>query len=194
VKQLRRPIVLILLVLPALMFMSSEEEHHESNPMEFVGKIVNFVILFGGLGFLLYKPLKKFLEGRGLEIERSIKDTNETRRASEARLEEARIRVEELNGEIASMRSEAEARGKADKEGIVDRARQEADRLQQLAHQEIGLISQNVTRELREYAAGLATDQARERIRARLTPEHQARLIDRSIDKLESLYEKSGSG
>ena len=191
---LRRPLVLILLVLPALMFMSSEEEHHGSNPMEFVGKIVNFVVLFGGLGFLLYKPLRRFLVGRGLEIERSIQDTSETRRASEARLEEARIRVEELNGEIASMRSEAEARGKADKEGIVDRARQEADRLQQLAHQEIGLISQGVTRELREYAAGLATDQARERIRARLTPEHQARLIDRSISKLESLYEKSGSG
>ncbi len=193
-KKPRRPLLLILLVLPTLMFMSSEEEVHGSNSMEFLGKVVNFVILFGGLGFLMYKPLKKFLEGRGREIERSIKDTNETRKASEARLGEARVRLEELTGEIERIRSEADERGQAEKEGIIGRAREEAERLKLLAQQEIGLISQSVTRELREYAAGLATDQARERIRARLTSESQARLIDRSIERLESLYEKPGSG
>jgi F0F1-type ATP synthase membrane subunit b/b' len=50
-----------------------------------------------------------------------------------------------------------------------------------------------VTRELREYAAGLATEKARERILAKMTPERQARLIDSSIERLERLYEKSGS-
>ncbi len=191
---LRRHLVALLLVLPLLMFMSSEGEDHGSDPMEMVGKIVNFVVLFGGLGFLLNRPLRKFLEKRGLGIERSIKDTREARKASEARLEEARGRLEELTGEIARIRSDAEERGQADKEGIVDRARLESERLQQLAQQEIVLISQSVTRELREYAAGLATEQAREKIRARLTADRQAALIDRSIQRLESLYEKSGSG
>lgn len=193
-KHLRKHLLALLLVLPLLVFMSGEEEHNGSNPMEFVGKVVNFVILFGGLGLLLHKPLKKFLEDRGRKIVRSIKDTRESRKASEARLEEARERLEKLTGEIARIRSEANERGQAEKEGIVGRAREEAERLQQLAQQEIGLISQSVTRELREYAAGLATDQARERIRARLTPERQARLIDRSIQRLERLYEKSGTG
>jgi F-type H+-transporting ATPase subunit b len=194
VRHPRGHLILILLTLPALMFMSGEEEDHGSNPMEFVGKVVNFVVLFGGLGFLLYKPLRKFLEGRGQEIARSIQDTNAARKDAEARLGEARGRLEELNGEITRIRTDAEERGRAEKDGIIGRAREEAERLQQLAQQEIGLVSQSVTRELREYAAGLATEQARERIRARLTPESQARLIDRSIERLERLYEKSSSG
>lgn len=191
----RKYLVVLLLALPLMMFMTSavEEEHHETDPMVFVGKVVNFVVLFGGLGFLLFKPLRKFLENRGRDIDRSIRETNESRQASESRLEEARNRLEELTGEIGQIQSEAEEQGRVEKERILGHAQEEARRLKQLAHQEIGLVSQAVTRELREYAAGLATEKARERILAKMTPERQARLIDSSIERLERLYEKSGS-
>ena len=48
----KQRIVLILIVLPCFLFLSSEEEHHAANPMEFIGKVVNFVVLFGALGVL----------------------------------------------------------------------------------------------------------------------------------------------
>ncbi len=191
----RKHLAVLLLALPLMMFMTSavEEEHHETDPMAFVGKVVNFVVLFGGLGFLLFKPLRKFLENRGRDIDRSIRETHESRQASEARLEEARNRLEELTGEIGQIQSEAEELGRVEKERILGHAQEEARRLKQLAHQEIGLVSQAVARELREYAAGLATEKARESILAKMTPERQARLIDSSIERLERLYEISGS-
>lgn len=191
----RRLRIALLLALPLLMFMTSavEEEQHGTDSMAFAGKVVNFVVLFGGLGFLLFKPLKRFLENRGRNIDRSIREARESRKASEVRLKEARTRLEELTGEIARIRSDAEKQGRMEKERIITQSRDDAGKLKQQAQQEIGLVSQSVMRELREYAAQLATEQARERILAKMTPELQARLIDSSIERLTRLYEKSGS-
>jgi len=191
----RRLRIALLLALPLLMFMTSavEEEQHGTDSMAFAGKVVNFVVLFGGLGFLLFKPLKRFLENRGRNIDRSIREARESRKASEVRLKEARTRLEELTGEIARIRSDAEKQGRMEKERIITQSRDDAGKLKQQAQQEIGLVSQSVMRELREYAAQLATEQARERILAKMTPELQARLIDSAIERLTRLYEKSGS-
>jgi len=190
----RKSVLLLLLVLPLLMFMSDEEGGHGSDPMEFVGKVVNFVVLFGGLGYLLYKPLTRFLAKRGMEIDRTIRETFESRRTSETRLQKTRERLELLTGELTEIQGTAEKQGQSEKEAILAASREEAGRLRELARQEIDLVSQNVSRELREYAAELATQGARERLAARLTPKLHARLIDRSIERLEKFHEESGAG
>jgi F-type H+-transporting ATPase subunit b len=188
-----KSLLLLLAVLPGLMFMAVEEEHHGADPMAFVGKVVNFVVLFGGLGLLLYKPLSKYLGTRGAAIDRTLRETRESRRKAEARLQEARSRLDALAGEIARIREEADSLGTEEKNRILAEAELEADRLQQLAHKEIELVSQHVKRDLRRYAAELATRRARERLQARMTPERHTLLIDQSISRLERLYEKSGS-
>ena len=190
----RKHLLLLVLVLPLLMFMTEEEGHHESDPMAFVGKVVNFVVLFGGLGFLLYKPLTKYLTNRGREIDRTIRETRDARQSAEARLQETLTRLDELTGELAEIQQEAENRGKKEKESVIAASRVEAERLRELSKQEIGLVSQNVKRELREYAADLATEGARRRLLARMTPQVHTELIDKSIERLGHLYEKSGTG
>jgi F0F1-type ATP synthase membrane subunit b/b' len=82
----RKSIPLVLFLLPFFLFFASEEEHHEANPAEFIGKVVNFFILFGGLTYLLYKPVRKFLEGRSKEISHSIQESRESRQDAEMRL------------------------------------------------------------------------------------------------------------
>jgi len=191
----QKRILIILLMLPMfLCFASNEEAHHESNPMEFVGKVVNFLVLFGGLGFLLYKPARAFLDERRRTIETNIQEAEGTRRTSVEKLGAARSRLEKLAREMADVRAEAERAGLADKQRILDEAEKEAKRLKQSAGQDIELLSRFGARELRSFAAGRAAERARQRIRERLTPEGHARLIDRSIERLENLYEESNSG
>lgn len=190
----RKHLLLLVLVLPLLIFMAEEEAHHESDPMAFVGKVVNFVVLFGGLGFLLYKPLTKYLTTRGQEIDRSIRDTKAARESAEAKLQETLSRLDELTGELAEIQQEAERKGQQEKETVIEASRAEAERLRELSRQEIGLVSQNIKRELRAYAADLATEGARGRLMARMTPDVHSRLIDRSIERIGHLYEESGSG
>jgi F0F1-type ATP synthase membrane subunit b/b' len=48
-------------------------------------------------------------------------------------------------------------------------------------------------KDVRAFVAEKATAEARERIRKRLAAEDQAHLIDRSIERLSRLNEKSGS-
>jgi F-type H+-transporting ATPase subunit b len=190
----RKHLLLLLLVLPLLVFMTEEEGSHESDPMAFVGKVVNFVVLFGGLGFLLYKPLTKFLTNRGQEIDRSIRETREARQSAEARLQETLTRLDELTGELAEIQKGAESQGQKEKEAVIATSRVEAERLRELSRQEIRLVSQNVKRELREYAANLATEGARRRLLAKMTSKIHTELIDKSITRLGHLHEESGTG
>lgn len=184
------PALVILLVLPLFIFMSVDEEHHGGDPMAFVGKVLNFVVLFGGLTFLLYKPTKKFLASRGEEIADIIQETEKNKAAAEAAAEEAQSRLTELAQEIKQLRVDAEESGQGEKDRILQSASQEADRIKDFTVQEIELLLQIGTRELKEYAGGLATRRARERIEKKITAEDQVRLIDQSIDKLGNYYEK----
>ena len=193
-RQSKKHLLILLLVLPALMFATGAEEDHSSDPMAFWGKVINFVILFGGLGLLLAKPLRRYLGKRGEGISRTIRDTRESRDKAEARLQETHKRLEDLTGEIARIQKEAESQGQQGKTNILERAREDSERLKKLAQEEMGLISKSLTRELREYTADLAIEKAQERLQKSLTPERQALLIDHSIESLERLYEKSGSG
>jgi F-type H+-transporting ATPase subunit b len=190
----RKHILILFLVLPLFVFMAEEEEHHASGSGEFIGKVVNFVVLFGGLALLLRKPLRNFLDNRGKGIAHDLKQTRADRENAEAELKEAQKRVDDLSLEIQAMREEAEGEGRGQKDSILETARQEAERLTQLAQKEIEMLSQVGSRKLREYAAELAAARAEERIRDRITLEDQRLLIDESIERLERLHEESSSG
>lgn len=184
-------ILVILLVLPLFLFLSSEEEEsHSSSIMGYVGKVINFLVLFGGLAFLLRKPLKKFLDRRGQEIGTSIKEAKEERKENEKRFKEILGRLQRLEKEIVKIREHAEEEGRKRKESVFQAAEREADRIKHFAHQEIDMFYQAKIRELRLRTAEMATALAKKSIEERMTPEKQALLVDQSISKLEDLYEK----
>jgi len=187
----KKGIWIILLVLPFFLFMSTEEGQHKEDLMAFAGKVVNFVVLFGGLTFLLYKPARKFLAERGKTIEQTIKEAGSNRQDAEAKLKKTQVRLKELEVETTRMRKEAESEGKAEEELIIKLARQETERLKQLARQEIELISKLGIRELKEYAAGLAMQQAEKSIIEKITNKDHKLLIDKAIERLEDIHEKS---
>ncbi len=190
----KKQILVLLMVLPLLMFMAEDEEHQTSGSGAFLGKVVNFVLLFGGLTLLLRKPLRNFLDNRGKEIALNLEQTRATREDAEASLNQIQGRLAELSLEIQEMNLDAEGEGKGQKDQILAAARTEVERLKRLAQQEIEMLSQVGGRELREYAAELATLRAEERINDRITSKDQTQLIDESIERLERLHEESGSG
>ena len=190
----RYRIALILVVLPFLLFMSSEEEHHAANPMVFVGKVVNFLVLFGGLAFLLYKPAKKFLEERALTIDRSLKETKDSRSEAERTLEDSRKRLTELSRDIAQMDEEVLVAGKKERDLILMEAQKDAARIKEQAKLEMDMLSRAGIKELKEYAVSLAAEQALARIQKKISDQDHAELIDKSIERLETLHEKASFG
>jgi F0F1-type ATP synthase membrane subunit b/b' len=99
-----------------------------------------------------------------------------------------------LEKEIKKIMKEAENEGRKERDMTLHLAQQETERIKHYAKQEIDAIIGAGIRGLREYTAVLATALAEERIKKKMTPEFQSLMIDRSIERLSELDEKSDSG
>ena len=180
---------LLLLFLPAL-----AEEGHSSNSMEFLGKALNFIVLFGSLAYILSKPLRNFLQARVQKIENVLKETESSWREAERKLDQVKERLSRLEEEIAQIKKEGKVEGEKEREKIIQEAQQEAERLRRYAQEEIEMLTRAGIRELKGHAAELATSLVREKMRREMTPEMASGLIEKSIKKIGALYEKPDSG
>jgi F-type H+-transporting ATPase subunit b len=181
------------ILLPFLLGISTAQESHVSPLTDFLGKTVNFIILFGGLGFLLAKPLRKFLAEIGLSVEKTIHETEKAKANAEEKLGLLQERMQSLEQDVTKIKGEGEQSGEREKERILALAKQESEKVKSFAAQEIETLAQSARAELKEHAAELAVALARAKIESRLTPELHSRLIDESIRSLETLHEKPHS-
>ena len=184
------------IILLALLFIgaSPEEGGQAAAPMDFLGKVVNFFLLFGGLGFLLRKPVRALLEKRSADVRRSLDEAQASRVEAEEKRAAVGGRLDGVASEIGRMKAEAAARGRVEKERIARAANEEGARLRDLAGREIDVQARTAVRELKAFVAEAATSIARERIRKGLAGEDQAGLVDKSIERLSRLNEKPHSG
>jgi F-type H+-transporting ATPase subunit b len=187
----RSGVLFILFVLPFFLGMAVEEEEaHSSSVMGYVGKVFNFFVLFGGLFFLLRKPLVDFLERRGREIDSSIQESILDRQKMEDRLKESSGRLAQLAEEIQEIRTNAQEEGKRRKEQILKDAEKETRKIREWRRQEIDHYHRAKIRELKARTAEWATVLAQRSIEEKMTPERHVYLLDRSISRLEDIYEK----
>ncbi len=157
-------------------------------------KAVNFLILFGGLGYLLYKPVRAILEKRTSDVRHSLDEAASARAEAEGKRLEAKGRLDGVAAEIDRMRTDSASRGRQEKDRIARAAEEEGARLREFAAREIDLQTRAAVRELKSFVADSATSIARERIRAALGPGDQSALVDKSIERLSRLNEKPHAG
>jgi len=189
----KRNLIFFLFVLVLFQTAQAKEEH-SSHSMEFLGKALNFIVLFGGLAYVLYRPLRNFLQARVQKIEVTLKESESSWKEAERKLDQVKERLSRIEEEIAQIKKEGKVEGQKERERIIERTHQKAERLIRYAQEEIEMLTRAGVQELKEHAAELATSFARERIKRKMTPETASELIDKSIEKIESLYEKSDSG
>ena len=163
-----------------------------SATMDFLGKVVNSLILFGGLTFVLRKPLKAMLVKRTMDVSATIDQAETGRTEAEAKAVASKGKLACLEADVSALKAEAEEEGRRETERISRAAAEEAERFKKLTRQELDEQVRRSVGDLKAYAAGRAADLARERILRRLTPEIQADLIDKSIDRLSKVHEKPG--
>ncbi len=188
----RKPFGVVLAALPLLLFMSAGEAGRPSDALDLAGKAVNFAILFGGLAFVLRKPLAAMLRKRSADVRDAIRLADEESAEAAKKYEGSETRLAGLEGDVLRLKNEAEEDARRERARIAQLAAEESDRVRQFTGQEIDEQVRAGVRELRAHAAEQATALARERIRKRLTSEGQAALIDKSIERLSKLHEKSG--
>jgi F-type H+-transporting ATPase subunit b len=149
-------------------------------------KFVNFGLLGGLLGWLLYKNAGPFFRARGEEILDKLG-------AAERRGEEAAARSAEIARQLAGLGADMEAmRAAAAREMEAEAGRIQAEtarlgaKIEESAAQEIAAAAKAARQELRVWSAQLALDLARRKVEAQMSPAAQDVLVDRFIGGLGS--------
>jgi len=186
----RNQALTVVLLTPLFLFMVSEEGGEAAGKSDFLGKVINFVVLFGGLAYLLSKPLHNYLRKRSEGIRRALDEAHGARLDAEMKLREVQKKLGLLEDEVGRIIKAAESDGFRAKENIKVLADKEAERIKTFAQQEIDMQLRAGRQELKEYTAELAAALAEARLKEKITGQGHSRLIDKSIDKLAELYEK----
>ena len=104
-----------------------------------LAQIINFIILFGLLYLVAYKPIMRMLDERSRKIKESMEQTEYIKQQAERAEEEAKKRIDDAakEGQEAIARSvrtgeevkkEAQQQAKEDAEALIARARSEIQR------------------------------------------------------------------
>lgn len=185
-------LLLVCLLLTAGLLQAGEEQEHGSAGL-LIGQVINFVVLFGGLAYLLRKPLQAYLTQKVEEVTSLLENSEKEKQEARQRLEQTRDRLQSLASEAQKIKDDARNEALREKERLLQEAAFEAERLRKLATEEIYSLAQASRRELKAYAIELSVALAEQRIKERMNPDLHRKVINRAIDSLRDLYESSGA-
>lgn len=123
-------------------------------------QVTNFVILAFLLGWVLLKTLPKTFRNRNTAIQKHLVDARTATEEANARLGSVEARLGKLDGQIAEMRAQAEKDSAHDEQRIKAAVEDEKKKILAAAEQEIAAATVQAHRQLQQYAAELAIEQA----------------------------------
>ena len=140
-------------------------------------KWANFLVLAGGLGYLLVKMLPPIFAARTQAITKDMVESQRISQDAEARAADVDRRLAAIETEIAALRSESKVETAAEAGRLAAHTAAEIARIQAQSEREISDAGKSARKELTRYAAGLSVELAGQKIRARMTPATADRLV-----------------
>ncbi len=123
-------------------------------------EILNFAILAVLLGWFMIKALPKTFRNRNTVIQKQLVDARTATEEANARLGSVEARLGKLDGQIAEMRTQAEKDSALDEQRIKASVEEEKQKILAAAEQEIAAATTHAHRQLQQFAAELAIEQA----------------------------------
>jgi F-type H+-transporting ATPase subunit b len=164
---------------------SHEPATHDEAWGPTIAKAVNFLLLVGVLGYFLRTPLMGYLAGRIGKVREDLVAAAQTRETAVRQLAEIDAKLAALPAEIEALTRRGAEDLAAERTRIEQEAEAERRRLLEHTRREIDMRLRLARRELLELTANLAVGVASERIRSSITPQDQARLVDRYATQLQ---------
>ena len=122
--------------------------------------VLNFVVLIVLVGWFLLKTLPKTFRNRNTAIQKHLVEARTATEEANVRLTSVEARLSKLDEQIAALRTQSEKDAANDEQRIKASVEEEKQRILAAAEQEIAAASSNAQRQLQQYAANLAIEQA----------------------------------
>jgi len=126
--------------------------------------VLNLVVLVLLVGWFLVKSLPKTFRSRNDAIQKNLTDARAATEAANTRLNSVEERLRKLDEQIAGMRVQAEKDSAREEQRIKDSVEEEKKKILQAAEQEITAATVQARRQIQQYAADLAIDQAAKKL------------------------------
>lgn len=163
---------------------SAAEGEHGGGMLDTFARLFNFAILAGTLVYFLRSPLAKYLVDRGTQIRGDLRKATDMRVSAAAQMTAIERKMTALPAEIETLRKAGADDMVAEEARIRSIAEAERARLVEQARREIDAQLKLAERALVARTADLAVEIAATRVRATITAEDQARLVDQYIGRL----------
>jgi F-type H+-transporting ATPase subunit b len=171
-----------------------EEDAHDAGWMPTIAKAVNFAILAGVLVYFLRAPLTAYLNGRIGKVREDLVTASQTRETAQRQLAEIDAKLKALPAELEALKQRGAEDLVAERARIEQAAEAERQRLLDHTRREIDMRLRVAKRDLLELTANLAVGIASDRIKRSITPEDQARMVDRYAAQLTDARPEQGRG
>jgi F-type H+-transporting ATPase subunit b len=173
---------------PAAQEHTTEGAHHDESIGGMIKgmmwPVVNFVVFIGAIYYYGNPLLKDYLAKRSSSIRKDLVEAAELKSTATAQLAAIESKLQALPGEVNALRARGAEEIKAEEERIAVAAAAERDRLLEQTRKEIELQVRLAKKQILEHAADLSVQLATERIKKEVTPDDQARLVDRYLDQV----------
>lgn len=143
--------------------------------------MLNFVILAGALGFLLFKPITKFMADRQKHFEDLSKENEETAKANAEMKAEYEQKLEEAKAEIADMHRDAEKAAAETAKEYIDSAHQKANAIIAAAETEAEKRKESILDSAQAEISELVLSATQKLLSDTVTPERNSALYDEFI-------------
>jgi len=121
-----------------------------------LAQILNFLVLFGALSLMAWRPLVKFLEARRERIAKGLEDARAAELARANAERDAQKYLEQQRTQANRLIEEGRSRGEEQAKSVLDDARHEADDIRTRARAEAEEERNSVLGEVRSQVAQLA--------------------------------------
>lgn len=170
---------LALMLLAATPILAAEGGAAEAGWAPTIAKFINFCALAAIIVYFGRGPIGEYLRTRSQTIRKDLVDSKALRAQAEQQLDSVKQRLALLPGELQEMKRRGEDELAAEKVRLAAATAHERQRLLDQTRRDIDLQSRLARRDLVQHGVELSMSIARTRIEKGITPDDQARLIDR---------------
>ena len=154
------------------------------NPLSILLHTANALILFVALYFLLFKPVKKFLDKRSAGIAQTISDADKSLSDAQAEYAKALGKNNDAQAEANEMLKDSAKQAKSRAEVIIADANEQAKLIIDAAKKEAEAIFESAREAMADEAAALSVEIASKILSREIKMDEHRQMIDEFLQKV----------
>lgn len=151
---------------------------------EMLWTAINIFILFFGLSYLLFNPVRDMLEKRKQKIAGELADAANDKKSAAEMKAEYEQKLKEVSKEADAILEEARRKGKAKEAEIIQEAKAEAARIVERGNREVELERKKALDDMKQEIVSIASLMAEKVVASSIDMKVQDELIEETLKEM----------